>query len=386
MGMKMKTLGKYIVSVGAFLSMVGAHTAPAAPPSDSSITPPQLGGYWESKDSFYVEVDGGAVFLNTPNKDNSNFFNRALGGPSIDSQDNVLGSFKTDSTAGSVGGKFGYVIEKQPADSWLGSNLRVEGSGSYFQSGASASGTILESGPLGSSYWVEALDGKSSNVFGIGVAPPTFIGQQNVTEVTNDYFYEAGAAVKSDYNLGGNGEFTITPSLSFDYAHLGQHFQTNAIGLVVADGLFSQAEKINTDYYGLNFGFELRANVSKQFVMFFDGGITPQVAFSNYNGQQAIQPAPQFASTSEANDNTSQFTFQANLDGGFAYDFGPVIVKVSGGFQYWDYVATVKEAELPVGTSLSAPPPSPNSPVQPSHLVSSTMLNPEVNASVIIPF
>jgi hypothetical protein len=380
--MKMKTLGKYIASVVAVLSMVSAHAVPSAHPSDSSITPPQLGGYWESKDNFYAEVDGGAVFLNTPNKDNSNFFNTY--GSDVNGQNNVLGSFKTTSTAGSVGGKIGYVIEKQPTDSWLGSNLRVEASGSYFQSSASASGTISE--PEEAGYWVEALDGKSSNIFGIGEVEAT--GVQNVTEVTNDYFYEAGIALKSDYNLGGNGEFTITPSLSFDYAHLGQHFQTNAIGLEFTDGSFSQAEKVNTDYYGLNFGFELRANVSKQFVMFLDGGITPQIAFSNYNGQQAIQPEPEFASTSEANDNTSQFTFQANLDGGFAYDFGPVIFKVSGGFQYWDYVATVKEAELPVGTPFGTggPPPDSNAPVQPSHLVSSTMLNPEVNASVIIPF
>jgi hypothetical protein len=335
-----------------------------------------VGGTSESADPFYAEVDGGAVFLNTPKKDNSNFFNDP-GEVGLVGQSNAVGSFKTDSTAGSVGGKFGYILSTNPRDSWLGNNLRVEASGSYFETSASDSGTPTPSIPGDTAFWSESLNGliNSSNYYGRG-------GTAKVSESTQDYFYQGGAALKTDYNLGSKGEFTITPSLGFDYDHLGQHFQTTATGNM---GRLNQGEKVNTDYYGLKFGFELKANISKEFAMFIDGGLTPQLAYSDYFGQQGINGGNGLT-MSQASDNATEFTFNGNLDGGFTYDFGPVIIKLSGGFQYWDYAATVKEAELPHGAPIPAFSAITEAPVQPSHLVSDTMLNPEVTGSVIVPF
>jgi hypothetical protein len=376
----MKIFGIYLASAGVFLGALSAHAGTEMAPADSSITPPQMGGYWESKNQFYAEVDGGAVFLNTPKKDNSNFFNDPVE-LSRNGQSNALGSFHTDSTAASVGGKFGYILSATPRDSWMGHNLRVEASGSYFQTDTSDSGRPKTADPADTAFWIEPLNGQinSSNYFGVAATP-------HVTETNNDYFYEGGAALKSDYYLGHNNEFTITPSIGFDYAQLGQHFDTSGKGTIDHQFTgFNQDEKIDTDYYGLKLGFELRANVSKQFVMFLDGDLSPVLAYSDYHGQQGINGGNGIT-TSQANDNANEFTFHGSLDGGIAYDFGPVIIKFSGGFQYWDYAATVKEAELPQGAQIPGFGPVTHAPVQSSHLVSTSMLNPEVTGSVIVPF
>ena len=368
----MKSFGKYMACAAAWLSIVTAHAGTSC---DSCIAPPQVGGYWESKDAFYAEVDGGAVILNTPNKNNSNFFNDP-GEVGLAGQTDALGSFKTNSTTGSIGGKFGYILSAKPADSWLGSNLRLEASGTYFETDTSDSGTASTADPATTAFWAESLNGQinSSNYYAIGASA-------KVSETTQDYFYEGGAALKSDYDLG-HGALTFTPSLGLDYSHLGQHFETKATGNA---GSLNQGEKVNTDYYGLKFGFELRANVSKQFIMFIDGGLSPMLAYSNYDGQQAINGGNGLT-TSQANDNASEFTFHGNLDGGLAYDFGPVIFKLSGGFQYWDYAATVKEAELPHGATIPSGAPITAPSVEPSHLVGDSMLNPEVSGSIIVPF
>ena len=86
-----------------------------------------------------------------------------------------------------------------------------------------------------------------------------------------------------------------------------------------------------------------------------------------------------------ATDSQDTVSFKGGLTTGLYYDLGFVIFKLGGGFEYWDYVATVQEASIPAGTNTEGAAPGPFT-IQPSHLSSSTMLNPMINSSVIFPF
>jgi hypothetical protein len=373
----------------AALALIGP--ARGASLDNAVLNSSPLGDYWESSDTFYFGLTGGAVFLNTPKKDNSNLFLDTTG-DGFDGQNGIQPGFKTDSTAGAAGGFFGYVLEKNPGCACLGSNLRLEAAGTYFATTSTGSNTLSSTNPF---EYFEAATFDGQRAFQLGDSN-TGDPAPTVSEKTHDYFYETSLVLKSDYALGPQNEFTFTPFLGFDYARLGQHFQTNIDGAlanflqpeVVSNAAplspyssteLSESEKITTDYYGFTLGFELRANVSKNFVMFMTAGITPQIAVSHYDG---IQSGNEIGTPAEASDHASEITFKTALDGGIAYNFGPVILNLSGGFQYWAYAAAVQEAEYPLNESVFTPGPI----TTPSHLVASSMFNPEVTASLVIPF
>jgi hypothetical protein len=346
------------------LGLVALH---AGTSDDKELAPPVVGPIVASP--FYAEINGGVVFLNTPRKNNDNLYTD-VGAEGVNGKDDATGNFETNSIGGSLGGKFGYILETHPDATWLGTNLRVEGTVNYFASGTSGLGHYASFGVPGpdNAYWIQALNGAGGAFIGV------FQDSPRVHESTSDYFYQGGAAVKSDFSLM-HGLIVITPSVGLDYSHLGQHFDTSATGNA---GFFDQAEKIDTDYYGFDFGVEATMHFTRQLYGSFATGITPLIASSSYRGNQSVGSVSG-SDNSSAGDNTSLLTFRTNADASLCYDFGPVILKLSGGVQYWDYAAAVAEAKLPVGSEVGSPGGS-------SHLVSSGMLNPEVNGAIIVPF
>ena len=356
------------VSVLVFPLAFGAlHAGPTDDKDDKEMAPPVMAPM--VADPFYAELDGGVVFLHTPRKNNDNLFTDvgALGG---NGKDDSTGNFDTSSIGGSLGGRLGYVLERHPDNPWLGANLRVEGMVNYFESGTGDSGRYAPGG-VNNAYWIQSLNGSPGNYIGVFQPSPT------VHESTSDYFYQGGASFKSDFNLL-DGAIVLTPMIGLDYSHLGQHFDTSATGNV---GFFNQQEKIDTDYYGFDFGFDVTAHLTRQLSATYSTSIDPLIASSSYAGHQFVNGGVGVSANS-VGDNTSLVTFRATTSVSLCYNLGPVILKLSGGVEYWDYAATVAEAKLPVGSSLFAP----VSGSGPSHLVSSSMLNPEVDGAVIVPF
>jgi hypothetical protein len=115
--------------------------------------------------------------------------------------------------------------------------------------------------------------------------------------------------------------------------------------------------------------------------------MSPFYATSDYTGnQEGI--SSRFgggALQNSASDSKDAFAFKAGFTTGFYFDFKSIVLKFGGGFEYWDYVATVKEASLPTGTDAIDGASGPFT-IQPSHLVSSDMLNPTIKMSLIVPF
>jgi hypothetical protein len=147
-------------------------------------------------------------------------------------------------------------------------------------------------------------------------------------------------------------------------------------------------EKIEADYYGGVLGLEFKANVSKEFVMFIDTTTTLSYVSSSYTGNQTFSGGASVGTMTSgadsAGDSRSSFNVREQATGGFYYLFGPVTLKVSGGVDFWSDVATVQEASPPTGSSIVPLPGGVN--VAPSHLVSTSMANPEANIAVIVPF
>ena len=378
----MKNLLLAIVSVfGLTCLTASADSAPATPVSSTPppAPPPSacFSDYLESKSDFYVEVNGGAIFFDGPIKDQSNIYrgNGALGGNPVT---NPIDPNSTSDTTGSIGGTFGYVLDRNPQENWLGHNLRAETSADYFQTSASESSTTI---PGTNFFGMGRVDGQN-----FGIINPVFYGTNpvNVSFDSHDEMYDADLVVKSDYGLA-KGAFVLTPELGLGFGRLEQRSSTNITGFSSNNpGYANEQESITTDYYGAILGFELKANVSKQFVPFLCAITTLGYAQSNYFGAQEFNAL--FSVSSEnGNDSTSDsdgnFFAREQINGGFYYDFGPVILKVSGGVDYWSNVATVQEATVPSGAALAQ---NPN--VGPSHLKTTSMANPEANVTVVVPF
>ena len=362
--MKLKTF--CVLTLAPVVGLNSLQAGPSDPKDDKEMAPPVMNPI--VADPFYAELDGGAVFLNTPRKNNDNLFTD-VGADGVDGKNDSTGNFDTSSIGGSLGGRIGYVLERRPDNPWLGTNLRVEGMVNYFESGTGDSGPYAPGGP-DHAYWIQSLNGIGGNYISAIEDSPT------VHESTSDYFYQGGASFKSDFSML-NGSVILTPMIGLDYSHLGQHFNTSAAGDA---GFFNQQEKIDTDYYGFDFGFDVTTHFTRQLSATFSTSIDPMIASSSYTGHQFVDGGVGISDNS-AGDDTSKFTFRATADLSLCYDLGPVILKLSGGVQYWDYAASVGEAKLPVGTPIFGVARSDS-----SHLVNSSMLNPEVNGAVIVPF
>ena len=339
------------------------------------ITPPQ------PRSEFYFKVDSGAVFFQPPSKDNSNFQEAVNPGP-MDGASS-LQSQSGDDVTWSLGGTIGFYLPNQPTDSWMGRNLRVEASGNYFGTYKTQNAGLSVS-PGGVFVSVGRLDG---NYTGLNTA--TDIGSVSVssnpvageTLTTRDNFYQAGAAFRSDYFFD-YGQIVLSPKLGFDYSNLDQNFHTTAAG---SRGSIDQHEDLDTNYFGPKFALELKVQVARNFVYFAEGELSPFYATSNYFGTQfgTSTALGGGAGNNAQTDSKDSFSFKAGLKSGFYYDFGPVILKLGGGFEYWNYVATIQESTLSAGAN-----PYTSGPfsIQPSHLGSSDMLNPSAEMSVILPF
>lgn len=355
----------------------------ASPNDSASSIPPLKLGSPQPRSDFYFKVDSGAVFFRPPDKDNSNF-SEAVNPGQTDGASS-LGSQSGNDVTWSLGGTIGYYFENQPTESWLGRNLRVEASGNYFNTSATQNSDMSVS-PAGTFVTVGRLDGNytganQSTDIGAITGGPNPVASETLS--TQDEFYQAGMAVRSDY-IFDRGQIVLSPKIGFEYSHLNQDFHTSASG---NRGSIDQREEVNTDYFGPKFALELKVQLAKDFVYYAEGEVSPFYASSDYSGTQ-FGTSSRFgggALQNSATDSQNAFAFKAGMTTGFYYDFGPVILKLGGGFEYWNYVATIQEAAIPSGTDTVGGAPGPFT-IQPSHLVSSDMLNPTVKMSVILPF
>jgi hypothetical protein len=351
--------------------------------NDAAQVPPLKLGSPQPRDDFYFKINSGAVFFRPPDKDNSNFSEAVNPGQTdgIASLDSQSGNDVT----WSIGGTFGYSLAAKSADSWLGKNLRVEVSGNYFNTSDTQNSDLTVS-PGGTFVTIGRLDGdytglRQSTDIGSITGGPNPVASETLT--TEDEFYQAGMAFRSDY-IFDQGQIVLSPKLGFEYSHLTQDFHTTASG---NRGSIDQREEVNTDYFGPKLALELKVQLAKNFVYFAEGEMSPFYASSDYSGTQ-FGASTRFgggALQNSATDSQESFAFKAVTMTGFYYDFGSVILKLGGGFEYWNYVATVQESAIPAGTDTVGGAPAPFT-LQPSHLTSSDMLNPTVNMSVIFPF
>ena len=366
------------------LTCISASASPATPVSSSccSTMPPSacFSDYLESKDNFYASVTGGAIFFEGPIKDQSNIYkgNGALGGnPAV----SAIEPSSTNDITGSIGGTFGYILDRNPQENWLGHNLRAEANGDYYQTSVSSFEAIITAPTNFVS--MGRLDGQNSNI-----VVPTFFGP-NAPDISfsgHEDMYDGNIVLKSDYSLA-QGAFVFTPEVGVSFARLNQRYSTDISGFSPTLGGFANEEEhIDTEYYGAVFGFELKANVTKNFVPFLSAVTTLGYAQSNYFGSQEYNSL--FNNSSEngndsVSDSRGDFSAREQINAGFYYDFGPVILKVSGGVDYWSSVATVQEATVPSGSLLSL---GQNPNVEASHLTYASMANPEAKVTVIVPF
>jgi hypothetical protein len=356
--------------------------AHASPSDDAAQMPPLKLGSPQPRSDFYFKIDSGAVFFQPPDKDNSNF-SEAQGFGQADGITS-LGSQSGNDVTWSLGGTFGCYLPTPTADAWMGRNLRVEVSGNYFNTSNTQNSNVTVQ--PGSFVTVGRLDGNYTGInestdLGSLNGGPNPVGSETLT--TQDEFYQAGITLRSDY-IFDQGQIVLSPKLGFQYSHLSQDFYTNAAG---NRGSVEQREDVNTDYFGPLFALELKVQLAKDFVYFAEGEVSPFYASSNYSGTQ-YGTSTQYgggALQNSATDSQNAFAFKAGMTTGFYYDFGPVILKLGGGFEYWNYVATIQEAAIPPGTNSLGGAPAPFT-IQPSHLSSSDMLNPMVKMSVIFPF
>lgn len=369
-----------ILGLSGLRAVASPAVQPAPPPASACFS-----DYLESKQGFYAEANGGAIFFNGPNKDESNIFTGSTVGVTGPITGHPVGAFSTTDTTGSVGGTFGYVVAPHPGESWIGANLRAEVSGNYYQTSADGAANV---GTLPASYVaVGRLDGANAEIvdpvisYSVAGAPVTPSSFTSVKFDSHDEIYDIDAVVKSDYFLS-QGAFVFTPKVGLAYAHIDQRSST-FVTSPGAPNFANQEENLGTDYYGAKLGFELKANVSKSFVMFIDESTTLAYADANYEGNQ--QYASTFNATSvgtdRVTDSKSDFALREQVNAGVYYVFGPVIVKVSGGFDYWSDVSSVQEASPPTGGLLVG-----NTSVTPSHVAKTTMVNPQANVAVIVPF
>jgi len=367
------------------LSMIPA--AYAGPDDPAKPVPDPMLGAPQPRSEFYVKVNSGAVFFRPPEKDNSNFAEAVNLPAPAGKADGVtsVGSQTGNATAASIGATLGFLLAAQPAESWMGLNLRAEVSGNYFQT-VNTQNAGVSVNPGGIFTTVGRLDGNytgtnQSTDIGSLTAGPNPVANETLT--TRDEFYQVSAAFKTDY-IFDHGQLVLSPILGFGYSHLTQNFNTTAAG---NRGSINQQETIDTNYFGPKFGLECKVQLAKDFVYYAEGEMSPLYAFSDYSGTQNGS-STRFGGGSgpnSATDSQNSFAFKAGLTTGFYYDFGPVILKVGGGFEYWNYVATVQESTIPSGVNTLGGAPAPFT-LRPSHLASSDMLNPEVNTSVIVPF
>ena len=366
------------------LGIVVGSQAHATADDDSMMSQLKVGEP-KPRSDFYVKVDTGAVFVQPPKKDNNNFQDSISSGPATGV--NTLTQQSADQATWTVGGTVGFYLPGQPTEPWMGKNLRVEASGSYFATDDGQNSGLSVS-PGGTFARVDRLDGNYA-----GPRQPTDIGSLSVssnpvaseTLTTKDTFYQAGTAFRNDY-LFDYGRVVLSPRLGFEWSHLTQNFHTTASG---ARGSVDQQEEIDTDYFGPKISLELKIQLARNFIYFADGEMSPYYASSDYSGSQNGSSVPGIflggSGHNVATDSQSKISFKGGLTSGFYYDFGPVIVKVDGGFEYWNYVASVQESSAPGGADPFNGVVKPFT-VQPSHLISSDMFNPTAGVSVILPF
>jgi len=338
----------------------------------------------QPRDEFYFKIDSGAVFFRPPDKDNGNFSEADAG--TLTDGVNSLNSQSGNDITWKIGGTIGFYLPVHPTEPWLGKNIRLEASGDYFQTSHTDSADLSVQPGVGSFITIGRLDGNytgtnQSTDIGSIVAGPNPVASETLD--IRDEFYQAGIALRTDY-LFDRGLIVLSPKLGFNWSHLNQTFDTSAEG---NRGSVTQNETIDTDYFGPKFALELKAQLSKSLVCYAEGELSPFYATSDYSGSQ-FGYSSHFGGGSlqnSATDSQDTFSFKAGVTAGLYYDLGFVIFKLGGGFEYWDYVATVQEAAIPPETSTVGFAPGPFT-IQPSHLSSSTMLNPMVNADVIFPF
>jgi hypothetical protein len=274
----------------------------------------------------------------------------------------------------------------------MGSSLRAEVNGNYFQTSSSDGSQFNANasgfGPL-SYLAVGRLDGQN------GTFKPTVITTwlmanpfANVAFTSNDEVYDVDAVVKTDYVVA-DGAFTFTPKFGFAYTDIDQRFDTMTTGAITTGPTFvHDLEKIESDYYGGVLGLECKANVSKEFTVFAETTTTLSYVSSSYTGNQNFSGGASVgtmtAGADSATDSRSSFNLREQAGGGFYYRLGPVTLKVSGGVDYWSDVESVQEASPQISSSIVPLPGGVN--VAPSHLVSTSMVNPEANIAVIVPF
>ncbi len=315
-------------------------------------------------DDYYVKVGGSAVWFN-PSK-----YQLPTARDSATSFVSLPFTYNPSDVAGQGGATVGFIISHAPAADWLGTNLRVEVSGSY----------------LGDDHKITATD----DAVGAGfydvrsIAGDTLLGSiaspgNSVLATMFHAKYEmvnAEVLAKTDYSVD-NGLLVFTPAAGFAFAYYDQKYSTQQQNVTIAANNTSLNESMENSYYGPKLGFEIKGFVTRSLVLFAGASTSLFDLESSYKGDQVVNSPG--TTTAHLEESKNDFALRQQFEAGFYYDFKPLILRASGSGDYWQNVGTITRSSPSPGDAFDAS-------SAPTSIRKDAMLNAGATVSLIYPF
>jgi len=277
--------------------------------------------------------------------------------------DNDVLHFQPDDVSPMYGLTLGLVLD--PEEAGLGENLRVELTGHGFAASDAHSASVAP--PV---YW----DYLAINGTGF-VDDPVSPGNPRSYDIESHYrYFDIGALVRTDIPLGFL-DAVVTPSVGLQVHRLLEHTSMYFVG---GGTVFNRIrEDVETWYGGPTLGAQLVLPILPGLSVHAGGTAWLSYMNSDYEGDQAFISVPGGASET---DDAQDFAFRGTASAGATASFGPVSLSVTGGVDFWDRTARVRQPEAyPLGAPYNS-----IAQTDPAELSFSEMTNYFVGATVAV--
>lgn len=319
------------IRLGGFL-LAAALLATAGTPARADV-------FYDSGDASVATTDDGQIYfglgaaaywftaperrnVGTIYTDDGNVFATTL-------ESDVL-HFQPDDVSPMYGATLGWVLD--PEDGDIGSNVRVELTGHWFQMEDARSATVAP--PV---YWdFLALDGTG---YADDVVPP---GNPRNFDLESHYrYFDVGTLVRTDIVFG---PLVVIPSVGLQAHRLREHTSMQFFG---GGTEFNRIrEDVETWYGGGTFGSQFVLRVVPGLSLHAGGTAWLSYFNSDYEGDQTYISVPGSAHVDDGKDG---FAFRGTASGGATASIGPVSLSITGGVDFWDFAARIRQPQAPLG-------------------------------------
>jgi hypothetical protein len=274
----------------------------------------------------YFGIGAAAYWFTAPERRNVGTIYQELG---TILESDVL-HFQPDDVSPMYGATLGWVLD--PEDGEIGSNVRVELTGHWFQMEDARSATVAPA------FWWDFL---SLNGTGYVDDVPSPGSPRNFDLESHYRYFDAGALVRTDIAFG---PLVVSPSAGLQVHRLREHTSMQFFG---AGTEFNRIrEDVETWYGGGTFGTQFVLPIVSGLSIHAGGTAWLSYFDSDYEGDQTYISVPGGAHVDDGKDG---FAFRGTASGGATVSVGPVSLSLTGGIDFWDFAARIRQPQAPLG-------------------------------------